>query len=112
MSTQSLAAVNAHFSRVIHEVAVTHERVTVTKNGSPVAVIFAIDDFESLLETLAILSDRPAVADIREAERQMAEGQEGKTSRTAGGRRARLMRMWAPVHVGQAVPPLASAWRS
>jgi antitoxin YefM len=75
MSTQSLAAVKAHFSQVIDDVASTHERVTVTKNGSPVAVILAVEDFDSLLETLEIVSDRSAVADIREAEQQMAQGQ-------------------------------------
>jgi prevent-host-death family protein len=57
MTTQSLAAVKAHFSQVIDEVAGTHERVTVTRNGSPVAVILAVEDYESLMETLEILSD-------------------------------------------------------
>ena len=75
MSVQSLAAVKAHVSQVIDEVAGTHERVTVTKNGSPVAVILAVEDYESLMETLELLSDRHAVADIREAEQQMAQGQ-------------------------------------
>jgi antitoxin YefM len=75
MSTRSLAAVKAHFSQVIDDVAGTHERVTVTKNGSPVAVILAVQDYESLMETLEILSDRSAVTGIREAEHQMAQGQ-------------------------------------
>jgi antitoxin YefM len=75
MSTQSLAAVKAHFSQVIDDVAGTHERVTVTKNGSPVAVILAVEDYESMMETLEILSDRQAVADVREAEQQMAQGE-------------------------------------
>ena len=75
MSTRSLAAVKAHFSQVIDDVASTHERVTVTRNGSPVAVILAAEDYESLMETMEILSDRQAVADIREAEQQMAQGQ-------------------------------------
>ena len=75
MTIKSLAAVKAHFSQVIDEVAGTHERVVVTKNGSPVAVILAVDDYESLMETLEILSDRSAVAEIHEAEKQMATGQ-------------------------------------
>jgi antitoxin YefM len=75
MSTQPLAAVKAHFSQVIDDVAGTHERVTVTKNGSPVAVILAVDDYESMMETLEILSDRQAVAEVREAEQQMAQGE-------------------------------------
>lgn len=74
MTTQSLAAVKAHFSKVIDEVAGTHERVVVTRNGSPVAVIMAVDDYESLMETLEVLSDRSAVAAIREAEQQMDDG--------------------------------------
>jgi antitoxin YefM len=52
MTSRSLAAVKAHFSQVIDEVSGTHERVTVTKNGSPVAVILAVEDYESLSETL------------------------------------------------------------
>lgn len=75
MSTQSLAAIKSHFSQVIDDVAGTHERVTVTKNGRPVAVILAVEDYESLMETLEILSDRSAVAEIRDAEQQMAQGQ-------------------------------------
>ena len=75
MTTQSLAAVKAHFSQVIDEVNGTHERVVVTKNGSPVAVILAVDDYESLMETLEILSDRSAVTEIRESERQMSQGE-------------------------------------
>jgi antitoxin YefM len=75
MTTQSLAAVKAHFSQIIDEVAGTHERVTVTKNGSPVAVILAVEDYESLMETLEILSDPKAMADIRRAEAQMGAGE-------------------------------------
>jgi prevent-host-death family protein len=73
--THSLAAVKAHFSQIIEEVAGTHERVTVTKNGSPVAVILAVEDYESLMETLDILSDPKAMAEIRQAESQMREGE-------------------------------------
>lgn len=75
MSTQSLATVKAHFSQVIDEVYGTHERVTVTKNGSPVAVILAVDDYESLMETLEILSNPSAMAQIRQAESQMNDGE-------------------------------------
>lgn len=75
MSTQSLAAVKAHFSQIIEDVAGTHERVTITKNGSPVAVILAVADYESLMETLEILSDPTAVAEIRDAQARMDKGE-------------------------------------
>ncbi len=74
MTTQSLAAVKAQFSKVIDDVAATHERVTVTKSGSPVAVILAVEDYDSLMKTLEVLWDRSAVADIRRAEHEMAAG--------------------------------------
>ncbi|TQN42916.1 prevent-host-death family protein [Blastococcus colisei] len=72
---QSLASVKAHVSHIIDEVAGTHERLTVTRNGSPVAVILAVEDHESLVETLEILSDPEAAAEIREAEAQMNDGE-------------------------------------
>lgn len=75
MTTQSLAAVKAHFSKVIDEVSGTHERVTITKNGSPVAVLLAVEDFESLMETLEILADPEARSAIRQAETEMAGGE-------------------------------------
>ena len=75
MTTQSLAKVKAHFSQIIDEVSGTHERITVTKNGSPVAVILAVEDYESLMETLEILSDPGARSDIRTAEAEMACGE-------------------------------------
>ncbi|WP_246063526.1 type II toxin-antitoxin system Phd/YefM family antitoxin [Blastococcus colisei] len=65
----------AHVSHIIDEVAGTHERLTVTRNGSPVAVILAVEDHESLVETLEILSDPEAAAEIREAEAQMNDGE-------------------------------------
>ena len=75
MTTQPLAAVNARFSQVIDEVASTHERVTITRNGSPVAVILAVEDYESLMETLEVLSDPQARSEIRRAEAEMQAGE-------------------------------------
>jgi prevent-host-death family protein len=75
MITRSLATVEAHFSQVIDDVAGTHERVTVTRDGSPVAVILAVEDYESLMETLEILSDPTALAEIRQAESEMRSGE-------------------------------------
>jgi len=74
MVTQSLASVKASFSEVVSNVTGTHERVTITKNGAPVAVLLAAEDYESLVETLAIQSDPQAMADIRQAERDIAAG--------------------------------------
>ena len=75
MTAQPLATVEAHFSQVIDEVAGTHERVTITKNSTPVAALLAIEDHESLVETLEILPDPEAGSAIKQAETEMAGGE-------------------------------------
>jgi prevent-host-death family protein len=74
MSTQSLASVKAHLSAVVDSVHETHERVTVTKNGVPTVVVVAVEDLESLEETLAILQEEDTMRQLRDAEREAASG--------------------------------------
>ena len=45
-----------------------------TKNGTPAAVLISPEDLESLEETLAVLGDSDAVADLVEAHRADLEG--------------------------------------
>ena len=52
-----LADVKARFSEIVERVVSQQERVVVTRNGRPAAVLVSPDDLESLEETLAILSD-------------------------------------------------------
>ena len=68
MSVESLREVRDHFSEVVDRVEHEHERVTVTRNGRPAAVILSTEDLAQLEETLDILSDPEALADIREAD--------------------------------------------
>jgi antitoxin YefM len=56
-STQPLAAAKAHLSAVVMRVREHHERITLTVNGVPSAVLLAPEDLESLLETIDVLSD-------------------------------------------------------
>lgn len=62
------------FSELIAEVDRTHERVTVTRHGRPVVVLIAPEDLESLEETLDILSQPGALAEIRQSEADIAAG--------------------------------------
>lgn len=61
-----LTEVKARLSEMIDEIATTHERVTVTRNGRPVAVLVSTDDLETIEETLALLSDPAAMREIEE----------------------------------------------
>jgi len=74
MSTEPLRDVRNHFSDVIDRVERHHERVTVTRNGRAAAVIVSPDDLAELEETLAVLSDPDALADIREADKAYSAG--------------------------------------
>jgi antitoxin YefM len=56
-TTTSLANVKAHLSAIVGSVHDTHERVVITRNGEPAAVLVSPDDLASLEETLDILSD-------------------------------------------------------
>lgn len=75
MSLESLRDVRNHFSEVIDRVEHHHERVVVTRNGRPVAVLISPDDLAALEETLEVLSDSEALADIREADAAYARGE-------------------------------------
>lgn len=68
MSTESLRTVRDQFSEFVERVQREHERVTVTKNGRPAAVLVSVEDLESLEETLAILSDPAAMEALRVGE--------------------------------------------
>ncbi|HVS28573.1 MAG TPA: type II toxin-antitoxin system Phd/YefM family antitoxin [Solirubrobacteraceae bacterium] len=75
--TLPLATVKARFSEIVDRVARQQDRVIVTRNGQPAAVLVSTDDLESLEETLAIMSDRSLMAQIRESEKATAAGDAG-----------------------------------
>lgn len=72
--TLPLSEVKARFSEVVNEITATHERVTVTRNGRPVAVLVSTDDLETIEETIAILSDPEAMRQIAEGRAAVAAG--------------------------------------
>lgn len=75
--TMSLAAVKARFSELVDRVERQQDRVIVTRNGKPAAVLISTDDLERLEETLAVMSDRSLAAQIRESEKALAAGDGG-----------------------------------
>lgn len=66
MTTLSLADARANLSKLVESAVTTHERFDVTRNGDRVAVLLSAEDYDSLLETLDILSSPDEVAAIRE----------------------------------------------
>ena len=74
MATDSLRNVKDRFSEFVDRVDREHERIVVTRNGRPAAVMISPDDLDSLEETLAILGDTEAVKALAEAEAAVASG--------------------------------------
>jgi prevent-host-death family protein len=52
MMVLSLAEAKDKLSAVVNDVTTTHEHYTITRNGTPVAVVLPIDDLEALEETI------------------------------------------------------------
>jgi prevent-host-death family protein len=77
----SLADAKAHLSEVVEGVETEHRRVVITKHGRPSVVVLAVADLEALEETLDILSDPEAMADLREAEEARRSGRSVELSK-------------------------------
>lgn len=64
----------ARLSEIAEEVATTHERVRITKNGRDYVVLLAAEDLESIEATMELLSDAEAQRRIESAEAEVAAG--------------------------------------
>jgi len=69
-----LSSVKAHLSELVDRVEGEHDRVVVTRNGRPAAVLISHEDLEGLEETLAALSDPDLMRQLRESEAAAAAG--------------------------------------
>lgn len=67
----ALTEVRDNIKAIIDEVVGTGTEYTITRHGRPVAVILSHEDYESLVETLNILSDDDAMDAIAEAEAEL-----------------------------------------
>lgn len=75
MTTLPLATVRNRLSSLVDDVARTHDTLTITRNGTPAAVVLSVDVYESIMETLALLNDPTDRERLDEAERSVAAGE-------------------------------------
>jgi antitoxin YefM len=91
MTTIPLSDARARLSELVDEAVRTHERVEITRNGRRAAILMSADDFDSLQETLDILSDPQLMQELAEADEQIKRGEvytqeEVEASMRAAGR--------------------------
>lgn len=73
--TLPLAQIKARLSEVVDKVEDQHERIILTRNGRPAAVLISPEDLEALEDTLDLLSDPKAREEIEGARKEIAAGQ-------------------------------------
>lgn len=93
MTVLSLADARASLSKHIESAATTHERFEITRNGARVAVLLSADDYDSLIETVDILSSPEEVAGLRVAiaeldSEDVSSAEQVRTAMVARGRLA------------------------
>ena len=72
--TLSLAHIKAHLSEIVDRVEHQHDRIVLTRNGRPAAILVSPEDLEALEDTLDLLSDPQALAQISHARDEISEG--------------------------------------
>lgn len=92
MKVLPLAEVKAHLSALVSEVESQHDQITVTRNGVPAAMMVSVAEWESLQETLAVLGDPQALAELREAQESREAGESSRTDEVLADFEARRSR--------------------
>lgn len=75
MTTLSLSEIKARLSELVDQVEREHDRIVLTRNGVPAAVLMSPEDLQALEDTLELLSDPSARAQIEVARREIEAGE-------------------------------------
>lgn len=69
--TVPLTELRPKLPKIMDRISKYFDRCVITRHGKPEAVILAEEDYESLLETLDILTDQKLVGDIKKAQEEL-----------------------------------------
>jgi len=70
----SLKSLRPRLPKIMAEVDSKMDRFIITKRGKPVALLMSIDDYESMLETLDILSNTHLMKRLKKAKADIKAG--------------------------------------
>lgn len=74
METIPITEAKARIAELADRVAREHDHFTLTRNGRADVMLISVAEYESMRETLDILGDTDAVADIRQSREDFASG--------------------------------------
>lgn len=74
MTTLPVAEARAHLSQLIEEAGSTHQRYEITRNGRRAAVLLSADDYDTLRDTIEVLSDSELLAGHAAGRAALASG--------------------------------------
>ncbi|WP_250286203.1 MULTISPECIES: type II toxin-antitoxin system Phd/YefM family antitoxin [unclassified Frankia] len=74
METISITQAKARIAELADRVAREHDHFTITRNGRADVMLISVAEYESMQETLDLLSDDEALADLRQSREDFATG--------------------------------------
>jgi len=72
--TITLKELRPELPSVFEQIDKKWERFVVTRHGKPAVVMMSVEDYESLMETLDILTDPKAVKNLKKGEEDLRKG--------------------------------------
>jgi len=74
LKTMPLSEVKMKLSGLVEIISSTVEEIVITKNGCPAAILISPEEWESLRETRAVLSDTALMDEIRTGLKEIRRG--------------------------------------
>jgi antitoxin YefM len=74
METIPITEAKARIAELADRVAREHDHFTITRNGRADVMLISVAEYESMHETLDLLSDDEALADLRQSREDFAAG--------------------------------------
>ncbi len=74
METIPITEAKARIAELADRVAREHDHFTITRNGRADVMLISVAEYESMQETLDILSDEETLADLRQSREDFAAG--------------------------------------
>lgn len=70
----SIRELRPNISKVMSDIHEKFDRYIINRRGQPEAIMMSVEDYESLLETIDIQSDKKLMKRIKKAEKEVSKG--------------------------------------